>query len=149
MLKVIRAFFSALMLTLRGQTVERPYGALLDWMEAAAAHADAVEAAADAAGMPAAARTAFKLRVEGRDTTMQTIVGAVRYHAREEYPFMLKNPTQNVLTAIYATNMNDSFQVTRLALALPEGPTRAAVESLSNHLQNIPPSTSLQTGLSS
>ena len=58
---------------------------------------------------------------------------------------MLKHVTEHSLTGIYAYNMNDTFQVFKLtqANALPAEP-QALLQDLLNHLQSIPPSTSLK-----
>jgi hypothetical protein len=144
MMRKIRAFFQAIVLTLQGKTVERPYGKLLDWIERGQALADDALKAVEASPVDG---DAVVVRADGRDQSMTTILKTVQYHFNEEFPYMLHHPTQHVITAIYATNMNDSYAVARLKdQKASDDPTLSRlVEKLSNHLETIPPSNSLST----
>jgi len=88
------------------------------------------------------------LKIEGREMTTLTILKAVAYHNKEEYPYLLHNLTEHSLTAIYASNMNDQFHVMRLrdsaVVADASEAVQQAIAALSDHLNNIPPSNSLE-----
>ncbi|GAB4522575.1 MAG: hypothetical protein OHK0046_35300 [Anaerolineae bacterium] len=141
-MRYIRAFFTALRITIRG---EQPSGfvQLVRWIEATPEMVKAVYTAAEAQGLNKAHRQALVTVVDGRDTGLQTALAAVEYHARQEYPYLLKNLTEHAITAIYATNLNDQYAVQRFA-QLPElvgTPAGQALAALEKHLTSLPPST--------
>lgn len=137
-----RAFVGALRMTLRGevaQTMQERYPHLSLWLRSTVKLTDAACAAADANGLPKAAREAFKLRIEGRDVSMETILATVRFHADQELPTLMRRPDDFNYVTLQATLMNDHFLVSRLAQAesLPAD-VRAAVNALTVHVQNLP-----------
>lgn len=141
MFKYVRAFFIALRLTLRGQTpAPAPYTRLDAWITTCEQLVDDVYKAADRAGLDATQRKARKLRLEGRDITMEALLGGVRFHATQEYRYLLRHPTEHSLTAIYASNLNDQFRIARLREQLTEPDLQAALDGLTRHLEAIPPS---------
>ncbi|MFW5691819.1 MAG: hypothetical protein ACOCX3_00560 [Chloroflexota bacterium] len=144
-MKNVRLFLKALSMTLRGKRVRRPYGRLLDWIERTSNLSDKVLAAADQHGFDRETREKIIVRADGRDQSMEVILSTVRYHSQEEYPYMLQDPTDHTITAIYATNMNDSYNVQRLAEAeaLTGSTMHEALRELQAHLQAIPPSNQL------
>ena len=95
--------------------------------------------AADAEGLDQAARRKHTLTTEGRRTNMETIITSVRFHALEEFPHLLSNFSQTSMTAIYATNVNDRFLISKLFDTLEAGPLREAVGKIASHLEAIPP----------
>ena len=101
----------------------------------------AVIVAANSVGLDEARRRQLALRLDKRDVTMETILATVRFHAAEEYPYLLRQPLQHNLLAIYAANLNDRYQVLRLAEVdtLQVLPLRQSLAALLNHLHNIPP----------
>ena len=142
------AFFKALLFTLRGEKLP-PRGdpRLHDWIEQTLVLVDAVITAADAAGMTAAAREAFTLHIDRRDISMALILSAVRFHASDEYPHLLRQGATHSLTAIYASNMNDHYRVVRLQRAenLPQdGALRQSIDALAAHLESVPSTESAQ-----
>jgi hypothetical protein len=147
MMRYIRAFFQALAMTLRGETPPpRPYARLHAWIEEGETHVKAVYTAAKEAGYDAAKRKATNLKLDGRDTTMETILNVVAFHMREEYPHLLTNLTDHSITAIYAANMNDQYNIARLSThdTLQNAPDlQARIAALSAHLNDIPPSNEL------
>lgn len=145
-MRYIRAFFIALRMTLRGEKPQPPpYQALIDWLEATPALVKAVYAAADQHGMDKATRQAVQIKVDGREQPIQTLLAGVEYHARQEYPYLLQNPTSHSLVAIYASNMNDQYGVLRLKdhPRIAGTPLEQPVTRLATHLEGIPPSDSL------
>jgi hypothetical protein len=145
-LENVRLFFRALGMTLRGESVKRPAGKLLDWIEQTKALSEAVLKAADDNGLDKKARESVVVKVDGRPQSMETILKTVRYHAQQEFPYMLNDQTEHTLTAIYAINMNDSYGVQCLAESeeLRNPTVKAQVKKLATHLQAIPSSQNLE-----
>lgn len=142
-LRVLRAFFQALKMTLRG---EKPTPAVLPpiviWSRQLVERVDAVSRAADAHGLDPAARQNLKLRLDGRMRNVEFVLATVRFHAAQEYPSLFQNGlSSRHLNAVYATNLNDQYWVIRLLEldALQAPPLRAALDDLRLHLENVPP----------
>lgn len=143
MLRYMRALWVALRLTLRGQSPPpRPYARLRAWIDQTPALVAAIYAAADRNGLDKNARKVLLLKLDGRDMTVQTVLAAVEHHARQEYPYLLRHLTDHSITAIYASNLDDQYRVSRLrdSQLLPAGAARDALARLSAHLSAIPPS---------
>ncbi len=142
MTRYLRAFFTALQLTLRGQRLApRPPSPLAVWMEGSIRRLDALLAAADRAGVDAAARQTLKVRIDGRPMSVETLLATVRYHAAQEYPMLLGSGRDDrALNAIYASNLNDHFWLTKLSeLAEFQQPAlKSILTQLIGHLQNAP-----------
>ncbi len=142
MIRYIRAFFIALRMTLRGETVApqaRPM--LRAWIQQANTLLDTIYTTADKHGFNQQRRAALILIIDRRDISMETILAGVRHNLTREYPYLLRQPdNRQNLNAIYATNMNDQFRVQRLADAdvLDSPPVQAATAALAHHLAAIP-----------
>ena len=149
MKRFFRIFFQALRMTLRGEKpltrAERDYPRLFEWLATLQEKLHALENGLTTHQLGEAQRKIIKVKLEGRTVDMETILSSIRFHVGQEYPYMLKHVTEHSLTGIYAYNMNDTFQVFKLiqANALPAEP-QALLQDLLNHLQSIPPSTSLK-----
>lgn len=90
--------------------------------------------------MDQSARKAFVLRLDHRDVSMDLILETVAHHMTLEYPMLLRAQVDHNETALYAMNMDDQYRVGQLAAsALPPRITEA-IEALSQHLAQIPPS---------
>lgn len=140
MLRFIRAFFIALRLTLRGEAAPvSPHQPLLDWIEAGAKQAG--QAVSRARIIPDLWR--MTIRIEGREQSVETILKTVQFHMETEYPYMMQRFTNQSVTAIHGTNMNDQFALSKLLGASAEHDTHA-IQRLADHLNAIPPSISLQ-----
>jgi hypothetical protein len=141
LIRYLRAFFIALSMTLRGvKPAPVRHSALRTWMEQTKVHVEQLTRQADAAGLDAAGRKALKVRVDGRDVSVESVLAAVRYHAEEEYPYLLAHETEHSLTAITAANLNDVYAVSKLhdipEVTLVAGP----LQTLKAHLEQIPES---------
>lgn len=138
MFRYVRAFWRVLKATVTGQEAI-PHLSLRFWVEPIPNLVDAVHEAADQANVN---QEMVMVRVDGRDQSMQTILDAVTYHARHEYPYVLRHLTEQSVTAIYASNMNDQYAVSRLNEhpSLDHPALKMAVGELNQHLQAIPPS---------
>lgn len=148
MMRYIRAFWTALKMTLRGERLSRPYEPLWQWVEEGGKLAKSALQTADANGMPQPVRQQGRLKIEGRDMSMDVILSTVAYHMEQEYPHLLVSGSAHTLTAIYASNMNDQYYVRRLGDSnLIDNPDiQRAVKSLDDHLHAIPPSTEIDAG---
>ncbi|TVR18420.1 MAG: hypothetical protein EA396_15145 [Anaerolineaceae bacterium] len=141
----LKLMWRALILTLRGEKVRRPYGKLIDWIERGAVLANQAIKQADAAGLDTTARRKLTAKIDGREQSLETVLEAIRYHADTEYPYMMEHLAEHTITAIYATNMNDQYALARLLEAhrIQPAQTHRALQALDAHLQAIPPSNDL------
>jgi len=141
--RYVRAFVTALRFTMRG---EQPPGLrhpeLYAWIKALVVRVDAVYTAADSNGLDENARKVAKVKLDGRDMSLETILGTLRYHAEHEYPSLLATSANRPvnLGAIQASNMNDRYWVLRLReeAALQHADVQAALARLGEHLDAIP-----------
>jgi hypothetical protein len=140
MFRYAKAFWRVLKATVTGQEAI-PHLSLRFWVEPIPGLVDAVHEAADQANVN---QDAVTIRVDGREQSMKTILDAVTYHARQEYPYILRHLTEHSVTAIYASNMNDQYAVSRLNEhpSLEHPALKIAVDELHQQLQSIPPSES-------
>lgn len=146
MIKTVRAFFVALVMTLRGQTPPpRRHAALWAWMQQAERLVEAAYQAADKGGLDETRRKTITVKVDGRTRSMESILGTVRFHLREEYPYVLKRETEHSLTVIHASNLNDHYAVLRLSESAEVVGVRQALESLAAQLESLPQNSESQT----
>lgn len=141
-----RAFWVALRMTLRGEVAAPPPPDPLEtWRVETLAVLDALLRVADAAGYDAERRATLRVRIDGRDTRMETILQAVRFHLVQEYPHLMQHTGDAPRTAVYATNLNDHYAVSQLIKALEgEGIVRMTVR-LAEQLESIPNDNKTQT----
>lgn len=77
------------------------------------------------------------LRSDGRDQSMITILTTVRFHAQQEYPYLISGGDPYSLLTLQATNLNDRFLVDRLAQISPLT-IQTDIKALSAHLAHPP-----------
>lgn len=147
MQRYLRAFVTALKVTLKGQTLPAPiptHPRLRAWIAEALRLTALTFQIADSAGFDSVQRQAFKLTIERRQMSLETILSAVRHNISLEYPMLLKSGVEGNITAIYALNLDDQYRVQQAlqAATLPET-LRPALQDLARHLQAIPPSNDL------
>ena len=150
LIRYVQAFIETLKLTLQGNTLDAPtrYPRLSQWQQRGLELTQAVFATADANGLTQVRRQQLTLRVEGRDTSMQTILAAVEHNLSREYPLLMETLYDHHLTTLYAMNMNDQYRVSQLVESgiVQSEPTRQAVFELADHLRQIPPSNEATSG---
>jgi hypothetical protein len=143
--RYIQAFVKALRMTLTGnaiQPVETRYPNLTKWVREGLQLAENALHIADKNGMDETTRKQVILNIDRRDTSMDVILRTVKHNFSLEYPMLLEAIVEHNLTTLYAMNMNDEFRVSRLAeVDNLTQEVRTAVQQLSAHLQNVPPST--------
>lgn len=143
MIRYIRAFFIALRMTVRGEKpIPARHAAMNTWMQETVRLIDVIQKAADVRGIPVETRKALKVRVDGRDVSVDAVLGGVRYHAAEEYPYLLMNETEHSLTAVQASNYNDVYRMMRLMEINELAVIREVINTLTEHLKQMPPGTS-------
>lgn len=136
-----RAFRVALQMTRRGQKPPAlQYPELQAWIQQMDRLVEAACAQGDRGGFDRARRETLRVRLDGRHTSVEAALAALRYHARQEYPSLLRSGAQHNLLAIQSSNFNDRYRLSRL-LELPEladSPFQAALAELLAHLDAIP-----------
>lgn len=141
--RYLRAFIGALRLTFSGQVIPAPPppSPIHEWVRQYARLAHTALQTADSAGWDRAVRLSRKVRIDGRDLSLETLLTTLKFHAAEEYPSLLRAGLSNhVLNTLYATNTNDHYWLTRI-LQLPDLPPslHAALTTLESHLTSVPP----------
>jgi hypothetical protein len=137
-MRYLKAFFTTLRMVSRG---EQPrYTTLQSWVDETAKLVDEVIKIADQYGLSKEERKKIVLRLDGRSVNMETILSTVRYHATQEYPHLLLHKSKHILTAIYATNLDDRYRLSSLQNVVELTFVKEAITRLSTHLDAIPPS---------
>ena len=136
-----RAFWLALRMTARGQqppALEQP--ALLAWVRQLNILVEAAYAAADQAHFDAARRESLTLRLDGRVMSFDGVLAALRYHAQQEYPSLLRSGSPHNHLAVYASNVNDRYWLSSMldSPALDTPALRQALVLLLAHLDALP-----------
>lgn len=145
MMRYIRAFWTALRMTLRGEKPPaNPYISLSQWMERSVILVDAVMKAANSQRQDAAALKTIKVRVDGRDTNAEIVLATVKHHMTIEYPYLLRHTTRNNVNAIHASNLNDVYRISCLIdlPSLQAVTMKQSLTALKAHLETIPPQVS-------
>lgn len=141
MRRILRALIIALRMTLRGEKPPPPrYPHLTAWTAEALRKINTILQQAESAGWKLEERQSRKLRIEGRDLSVQTILAAAQHNLSEVYPRMLRSADSQALTVIYASNMEDIFRLARLrdsGLVKNEALQRLLAEFCA-HLEAIP-----------
>lgn len=142
--RVLSAFFRAWWLVLRGQAITtpptRPHEDVWAWAQACMLRLDTVIRIADKAGWGKSQREALKLKLDGRDISLETVLAALRHNLTREYPMLLKaNVAYNLLT-LQALNVNDTYRVMRFAThpTLESTPLAGALTALQASLEACP-----------
>lgn len=139
--KYIRGLWKTFTLLLRGGKL--PEEANIHyrlWTERTAALVTAVFSASDKVGISENKRNDLKVKVDGREISLQTTLKGVAYHAKEEYAYLLKHLTENSLTTIHATNLNDEYALSRFIESglIYEDSILVMLRNLHNHLKQVP-----------
>ncbi len=131
------AFFEALQ---RAVGREVPFPLFSRWARRTLPLVSAVYAAAAAAGLDEEQRRRVILHIDRRDVSMATILGAIKYHAEREYPYLLGEKVNDNAIAVYALNLNDRYMIQRLAEveAVSGGALGATLDALRAHLDSVP-----------
>jgi len=137
--RYFQAFIRALDLTLRKETpqtaqLRSSHPHIADWCKETLRLLDAIERALVKQKIDP---QKIMLRSDGRDQSMITILTTVRFHAHQEYPYLISGGDPYSLLTLQATNLNDRFLVDRLAQISPFA-IQADIKVLSAHLAHPP-----------
>jgi len=141
--RYFRAFWGALRMTVRGEKITPPPASpLIIWINQYLTLVDGVLSAVDQTGIDQAARKQIKLRLDGRQMSFETALQTLKFHAKEEYPSLVRQGTEGrgVQTTLYATNMNDRYWISKMleSAELQKPEIQNALTALDKHLDNIP-----------
>ena len=141
MMRVLRAFFKALQLTLRGESLTpAKFRPLEIWIATGRSQLSLVIEAAEAKGVGQQQRQALQLKLDGRMTSLQQTLDMLQHNFVNEYPRLIRlNDNYSMLVA-QSINMNDQY---RLSSFLSENviesqELRRALAGLHDHLLNLP-----------
>ncbi|HLV37766.1 MAG TPA: hypothetical protein VKY59_21785 [Spirillospora sp.] len=134
--RYVRAFFIALRMTLRGESVP-PQTPLAAWMAQGIEQLDVIDQLVAHHDIDP---QQVVLHIDARDITMSTILRTVRFHLTNEYPVVLRQFSEHGLTVVRASNLDDHYRLTRLETApeLRGTPVEQAVARLAVILEAIP-----------
>ena len=139
---ILRAFWKALQMTLRGETYTPPppaYPEVRIWIQEGQTLLKTVFETADANGLNEAARKQRMLTLEGRPISMQTILSAIQHNFSREYLPLLDSRLEHSWLSLAAFNMNDHYRLTQLGESLTDfAPVQAALKQLEEHLAAVP-----------
>lgn len=133
--RYLRAFIGAIRLTLSGK---KPPTTLRSWMEQIPNHVNAAIMACNKAGLDEATRKNTVLTIEGRRVNLNTVLLAIKFHAEQEYPILLKTQDGRSEAAVIGTNVNDCFLLGRFIATLSASESLPALKQLWTYLENIP-----------
>lgn len=143
--RYVKAFWGALRMTIRGEKITPtpvPSSPLTTWINQYLSLVDSVVRTTDQNGIDQATRKQIKLRLDGRQMSLETALLTLKFHATEEYPSLVRQGTEGrgVQNTLYATNMNDRYWISRMAEnpELQKTDVQAALSALDKHLENIP-----------
>jgi hypothetical protein len=145
-MRVLRAFFQALWLTLQGKTLQPSvppirYPHLEIWRQSALERLQTVWRVAEKAGWDETQRKAFTLTLDSRKMSADTLLKGVEHNLVREYPLLLTTDLDHTLTTLYALNLNDRYRVGQLAQAQGlDSTVQSAIQALHGVLEGIPSS---------
>ena len=138
MMRFARAFIQALRLTICGESLTPPhFRALEGWIATSTTLLDDVERAAVAANVDNAA---LRLKLDGRQTSLETSLAMLRHNLVEEYPRLIRLDDPHSMTVVQSSNLNDQYRIGQFAAAdaISSPALRRALAELNEHLQNLP-----------
>ncbi len=141
MSRAIRAFFRALQLTLRRESLAPAhYRPLTAWMDAVGSQLSLVLDTADEHGFDQDRRQDLRLKLDGRLTSLEQSLQMLRHNLKNEYPRLIRLNDAYSMMVVQSINMNDQYRVSRFLEdgAIESGPLRQALEDLNQRLLNLP-----------
>lgn len=141
MMRFARAFFKALSMTLRGETLTPPhYRPLEAWIREGSHKVTHVVSLADAERIDQQAREALQLKLDGRLTSLEQTLQMARHNLNEEYPRLIRLDDPYSMVVVQSSNMNDQYRVGAFAAAdlIRSADLRRALAELDAHLQALP-----------
>ena len=138
MIRFVRAFFQALSLTLRGESLTPArYRPLEAWMARGLAALERAEGAAAAEAIDLATLT---LKLDGRATSLESAMAMTRHNLAEVYPRLIRLDDPHSMTVVQSSNLNDQYRISQFAESdlIASAALRSALAALNAHLLNLP-----------
>ena len=138
MIKFLRAFWQALRLTLRGETLTPTHFHPLEiWIEAGLGKLTAVFETAEA---DAVDLDALQLRIDGRMTSLERTLQMARHNLVNEYPRLIRLDDPYSMMVVQSSNMNDQYRVSQFLAAdvIQSEALKRALADLDTHLLTLP-----------
>ncbi len=141
MIRTVRAFFRALQMSLRGESLAPVhYRPLEAWMDAVGSQLALVIESADAQGFDRGQRQKLRLKLDGRLTSFEQTIQMLRHNLKNEYPRLIRLDDRYTLMVVQSINLNDQYRVSRFLAdgVIESSSLRQALEGLNERLLNLP-----------
>ena len=141
MMRIIRAFFKALQMTIQGETIAPThYKPLEAWINAGLQTLAIVFTTADTNGLSQDKREQIKLKLDGRMTSLEQTLQMVRHNWITEYPKLIQLDDPYTMMVVQSSNMNDQYRVSKFAITddISSTEVKQALEALNEHLMSLP-----------
>ena len=141
MMRVLRAFFKALQLTLRGESLTpAKFRPLEIWIATGRSLLSLVIEAADAKGVGQPQRQALQLKLDGRMTSLQQTLDMLHHNFVNEYPRLIRLNDNYSMLVVQSINMNDQYRLSRFLSedVIESQELRRAIAGLHDQLLNLP-----------
>lgn len=138
MIKFLRAFWQALRLTLRGETLTPTHFQPLEiWIEGGLGKLTTVFETAEA---DAVDLDALQIRIDGRMTSLERTLQMVRHNLVNEYPRLIRLDDPYSMMVVQSSNMNDQYRVSQFLAAdvIQSEALKRALADLDAHLLALP-----------
>ena len=140
-MRMIRAFFRAMALTLCGESLTPShYRPLEAWIDVSLRKLDELINEADKQGIDLAQRHSMQLKLDGRMTSLELSLQMLRHNLVNEYPRLIRQDDPFSMTVVLSINMNDQYRVGQFAAseAMATLQCKPLIVALYAHLQNLP-----------
>lgn len=141
MRRVIRAFFGALQMTLRRESLAPAhYRPLTAWMGVVGSQLSLVLETADEHGFHQDQRKNLRLKLDGRLTSFEQSLQMLRHNLKNEYPRLIRLDDRYSMMVVQSINMNDQYRISRFLEEdlIESGQLRSALEELNECLLDLP-----------
>ena len=141
MIRTVRAFFRALQISLRGESLAPVhYRPLEAWMDAVGSQLALVIESADAQGFDRGQRQNLRLKLDGRLTSFEQTLQMLRHNLQNEYPRLIRVNDRYSMMVVQSINLNDQYRMLRFLEdgVIEPDPLRQALEGLNERLLNLP-----------
>ena len=140
-MRKLRAVFTALKMTLSGESLTPPHLRPLEsWIDEALRRLDQTLRAADARGIKESSRRTIVLEIDGRPTDLELALQMLRHNLVNEYPRLLRLDEPQAIMVVQASNMNDQYRIGRFLTddVIESANLKRALEALHAHLLALP-----------
>ena len=138
MIRFLRAFVTALRLTLRGQSLTPTHFLPLEtWIGQGLSLLKAVNDRAAAERLDLDAR---QLKLDGRPTSLERSLQMIRHNLVNEYPRLIRLDDPFSLTVVQSSNFNDQYRISQFLAAdiLFSAEFQQTLAALNTHLLDLP-----------